>query len=128
MHPATDRHSQRVRGESSPSPRAYSGFEIQCTVDHPGISAGRRPVHLYWVTVPDDPSEDWFVIATKHLWHEDSSRSMRASKLAKLKLSSSNGMCACAFSNTYDTLFGTGRREAGAESSIRRSDCSVGSR
>jgi len=23
-----------------------------------------KPVHLYWVTVPDDPSEDWFVFAT----------------------------------------------------------------
>jgi hypothetical protein len=24
-----------------------------------------KPVHLYWVTVPDDPSEDWFVFATQ---------------------------------------------------------------
>jgi hypothetical protein len=24
-----------------------------------------KPVHLYWVGVPDDPSEDWFVFATK---------------------------------------------------------------
>lgn len=24
-----------------------------------------KPVHLYWVTVPDDPSEDWFVFATR---------------------------------------------------------------
>jgi hypothetical protein len=23
-----------------------------------------KPVHLYCVTVPDDPSEDWFVFAT----------------------------------------------------------------
>lgn len=23
----------------------------------------QKPVHLYWVTVPDDPSEDWFVFA-----------------------------------------------------------------
>lgn len=22
-----------------------------------------KPVHLHWVTVPDDPSEDWFVLA-----------------------------------------------------------------
>ena len=22
-----------------------------------------KPVHLYWVTVPDDPSEDWFIFA-----------------------------------------------------------------
>jgi hypothetical protein len=24
-----------------------------------------KPVHLYWVTVPDDRSEDWFVFATQ---------------------------------------------------------------
>jgi hypothetical protein len=24
-----------------------------------------KPVHLYWVTVPHDPSEDWFVFATQ---------------------------------------------------------------
>jgi hypothetical protein len=24
-----------------------------------------KPLHLYWVTVPDDPSEDWFVFATQ---------------------------------------------------------------
>lgn len=24
-----------------------------------------NPVHLYWVTIPDDPSEDWFVFATQ---------------------------------------------------------------
>lgn len=24
-----------------------------------------KPVHLYWVAVPDDPSEDWFVLATQ---------------------------------------------------------------
>ena len=24
-----------------------------------------KPVHLYWVTVPGDPSEDWFVFATQ---------------------------------------------------------------
>ena len=24
-----------------------------------------KPVHLYWVNVPDDPSEDWFVFATQ---------------------------------------------------------------
>ena len=24
-----------------------------------------KPVHLYWVAVPDDPSEDWFVFATQ---------------------------------------------------------------
>lgn len=28
-------------------------------------------IHLYWVTVPDDPSEDWFVFATQdHLARE----------------------------------------------------------
>jgi hypothetical protein len=25
-------------------------------------------VHLYWVTVPDDPSEVWFVFATQALY------------------------------------------------------------
>jgi hypothetical protein len=24
-----------------------------------------KPGHLYWVTVPDDPSEDWFVFASE---------------------------------------------------------------
>jgi hypothetical protein len=24
-----------------------------------------KPIHLYWVTVPEDPSEDWFVFATQ---------------------------------------------------------------
>jgi hypothetical protein len=24
-----------------------------------------KPVHLYWVTLQDDPSEDWFVFATQ---------------------------------------------------------------
>ena len=26
-----------------------------------------RPVHLYWVNLPDDPSEDWFVLAPQAL-------------------------------------------------------------
>ncbi|UWZ85269.1 hypothetical protein [Occallatibacter riparius] len=25
----------------------------------------QKPVHLYWITVPDDPSEDWFVFASQ---------------------------------------------------------------
>jgi hypothetical protein len=24
-----------------------------------------KPIHLYWVAVPDDPSEDWFVFAAQ---------------------------------------------------------------
>jgi hypothetical protein len=44
-----------------------------------------KPVHLYWITVPDDPGEDWFVFATQaHLaraFFEDS----KASNLVKQK-------------------------------------------
>jgi hypothetical protein len=52
-----------------------------------------RPVHLYWVNVPDDPAKIGLSLRPKLIWLEHSSRTTKASNLVKQKCGWLNAMC-----------------------------------